>query len=350
MPTACALCGTRDGPVSTGLSVCRDCIIEHPTAAQQIVSLRRAALRRKLGLPASPPVTPGGIVCKRCHNRCRIAPREVGFCGVRRHEGGRLIGGDPTGATVHWYRDPLPTNCVADWVCGERDATRGHNLAVFYYGCSFDCLFCQNWQHKQWPNGHAARSAEELAAAVRPDTACICYFGGDPTPHLPHSLEAAELARTRHNVRICWETNGSMERPLLEQMMHLALETGGTIKVDLKAFDPTIHRALCGVPNARVLETVAFLAKSRRQRRFPPILVVSTLLIPGYVTPDEVAAIASFLATLGVDIPYRLLCFSPQYAMSDLPTTSVDHARGALAAAKAAGLTSVSAGNVHLIA
>jgi hypothetical protein len=30
---------------------------------------------------------------------------------------GRLVGGAPTRGNLSWYFDPLPTNCVADWVC-----------------------------------------------------------------------------------------------------------------------------------------------------------------------------------------------------------------------------------------
>lgn len=344
----CELCGSSALPVSAALGVCRECIIRRPEA-REIYSPRRSALREKMGLPIAPPRSMAGVLCERCANRCRLLPGERGFCGVRRNHEGSLIGGDPGGAAVHWYRDQLPTNCVADEVCGERQATTGHNLAVFYYGCSFDCLYCQNWQHKHWPRGQPLASALDLAEAVNSDTACICYFGGDPTPHLLHSVAASGAARTRRRVRLCWETNGSMQRPLLEEIASLALDTGGTIKVDCKAWDRTLHRALCGVGNEQVFETIRYLCSLRERRPVPPLLAVSTLLVPGYVTPEEVAQIAAFLASLADDIPYRLLCFAPQYAMGDLPTTSEDHARRALAAAKLAGVRASSLGNVHLL-
>jgi pyruvate formate lyase activating enzyme len=140
-----------------------------------------------------------------------------------------------------------------------------------------------------------------------------------------------------------------MAHSLLERIAQMALETGGTVKVDFKAWDPLLHAALCGVPNGRVLETLRFLASLRGRRPDPPLLVASTLLVPGYVTPDEVGGMAGFLAALGRDIPYRLLCFAPQHAMVDLPTTSADDARGALAAANRGGLASVSLGNLHLL-
>jgi pyruvate formate lyase activating enzyme len=77
--------------------------------------------------------------------------------------------------------------------------------------------------------------------------------------------------------------------------------------------------------------------------------VASTLLVPGYVDAAEVGALARFIAGLNPDIPYSLLAFSPQFYLHDLPVTSQAHAEEALAAAKAAGLTRVRIGNIHLL-
>ncbi len=345
----CELCGTTAVPVSVALGVCRECIIRRPDEARRIYAPRRVARRERLGLPATPPRSKGGVPCDRCTNNCRLLPGEVGFCGVRRNDGGRLVGGDAEAGAVHWYRDPLPTNCVAGKVCGERGVASGHNLAVFYYGCSFDCLCCQNWQHKHVPAPPSQSSALKLAEAIRTETKCVCFFGGDPTPHLPHSIAAATAAQGRRPVRCCWETNGSMRRTVLEQAAHLALRTGGTIKVDCKAWDGSLHEALFGVPNTHVLENLQYLASLRGNRHDPPLLVVSTLLVPGYITADEVGAIARFLASLGTDIPYRLLCCAPQFAMRDLSPTSREHALSALGAAEAAGLRALGLGNTHLL-
>ena len=48
-------------------------------------------------------------------------------------------------------------------------------------------------------------------------------------------------------------------------------------------------------------------------------------------------------------IPYALLAFAPNCYMSDLPCTSVHHAREAEAAARNAGLDNVRIGNKHLL-
>jgi len=120
--------------------------------------------------------------------------------------------------------------------------------------------------------------------------------------------------------------------------------------MDLKAWNPYIHRALCGFDNLRVHENFRHLAeKWAPLRKNPPLLVASTLLVPGYVDEEEVFQIASFIAGLDPDIPYALLGFAPQFCLEDFPTTSLDQADACLAAAKRAGLTRIRVGNRHLL-
>ena len=46
-----------------------------------------------------------------------MAENEIGYCGLRRNNNGRIVGVSSTTGKLSWYHDPLPTNCVADWVC-----------------------------------------------------------------------------------------------------------------------------------------------------------------------------------------------------------------------------------------
>jgi len=299
-----------------------------------------------------------------CRNECRIADGAFGYCGIRANQKGRLVGGTPEAAAVSWYDDPLPTNCVADWVCpggtgagyprwAYRDGPEhGYvNLAVFYEACSFDCLFCQNWHYREGAR-KPRHTSDELAAAVLPQTACICFFGGDPTCQLPHALAASKSARDGNPgriLRICWETNGSMDPALLDRMLDLSLGSGGCVKFDLKVLDGKLHKALCGVDNRRTLENFARAARRTGERPDPPLVVASTLLVPEYVDTTEVEAIASFIAKLDPSIPYALLAFHGDFLMRDLPATSRTQAERCLGAAEAAGLTRVRIGNVHIL-
>jgi pyruvate formate lyase activating enzyme len=135
----------------------------------------------------------------------------------------------------------------------------------------------------------------------------------------------------------------------MDRAVALSLASGGCVKFDLKAHDDCLHRALTGVTNAGTLRNFARAASRFRERPDPPLVVASTLLIPDYVDPGEVAEIARFIARLNPGIPYVLLGFGPAFLFPDLPRTSERHVAEAVAAARAAGLTSVHVGNRHLL-
>ena len=350
-PATCEVCGRTSPLIAGHLGVCGTCIRDRPTEALPRAAQAHAAARREFGLPEAVPNTAGGIECPLCANTCRLGEGESGFCGLRRNEGGRLqhLAGRPDRGVLHWYRDPLPTNCVADWVCSGHQQPGCHNLAVFYGSCTADCLFCQNWHYRQMdPVKSPSMSSQELAAAANPRTYCFCAFGGDPASQMPHALAAARLL-ARRGVCICWETNGSQNSRFMGCATELSLASGGCVKFDVKAVDENLYRALTGVSNQGLLDNFARVARRARERPEPPLVVASTLLVPGYVGSQEVRRIARFIADLDPDIPYSLLGFAPQFFMADLPCTSVRHAEEAEAAARDAGLTRVHVGNRHLL-
>ncbi|MGC8874736.1 MAG: radical SAM protein [Chloroflexia bacterium] len=346
---ACRLCGATHPPVAAFLGVCVRCLREGREEAMLLAEAAHRKSRATFGLPPETPTGPG-VACRLCVHGCRIPPGGTSACGLRENRDGRLVhrAGTPRAGLLHWYYDPLPTNCVADWVCPGHRAVGRMNLAVFYGACSFDCLGCQNWHYRRLQPAKDLLSAEELAARADPRTACTCFFGGDPTPQMPHALAVARLLAAR-GVRICWETNGSMEPHLLDRALELSLQSGGIVKFDLKAWDDRVHRALTGVTNRRTLENFARAATRFRERLEPPLVVAATLLVPGYVDSVEVGALARFVASFDPEIPYALLAFAPAFFFSDLPTTSRAHAEEAFRAAEEAGLRRVRLGNRHLL-
>ncbi len=349
--SVCLNCHRSASITSAALGVCSSCVQSDFAAVRGRVASVHAKSRREFGLPPEPPRTDGGIRCSLCGNECVIGEGQRGFCGLRTVENGRIrhLAGTPSKGLLTWYRDPLPTNCVAAWACEGRRHPGSHNLAVFYESCTADCLFCQNWHFRQTtPEPHRTTSATVLAAAANERTFCVCYFGGDPASQMPHALAASKLL-AQNGVRVCWETAGTMHPKLLDAALRLSLASGGCVKFDLKAFDEELHLALCGISNRRTLANFARAAAWSRERPGLPLVVASTLLVPGYVDPDQVAKIAGFIASIDPHIPYALLAFAPHFHMHDLPYTSISHARDAEATARAAGLSNVRIGNRHLV-
>jgi len=312
----CAICGKR--PAAKVIGACSDCLRSLPEG--ELSPAFHKAPREKLSLPEVPPKVPAGPKCHLCANECQPGPGKKGYCGLRKNAGSKISGiSSPTTALAHIYLDPLPTNCCAAWFC-EGSEERGSNLAVFFYGCNFDCLFCQNHSHKRLDEAPLLTEEMIVRAALLPEVRCVCFFGGSPEPQLPFAIRVSRriLEESDKKKRICWEWNGCGHPRLVEKAVELSAESGGTVKFDLKCFHRHISLALCGVENHRAYENFSLV-----WRLFPKgdLLTATTLLVPYYVDKQEVGEIARFISEQDRDIPYSLLVFHPDYLMTDLPPT-----------------------------
>ncbi|MFX1451026.1 MAG: radical SAM protein [Promethearchaeota archaeon] len=356
---------------SKNLGVCYDCIIKRPSESIKITNKLHEISRNSFSLPPAIPYDNNGKKCGLCSNDCKIPSQGLGYCGLVKNEDDKIkrLAGSTEKGLLQWYYDPNPTNCVAAFVCpagtgcGYPDFanTSGpeygySNLAVFYGACNFDCLYCQNYQYRQMPKKLSPIvSSKELAEKVNKRVSCICYFGGDPSPQMPHAIKTAEIALNRARekgqiFRVCFETNGGMKWALMKKAAELAFNSGGCIKIDLKCFNENLNIALCGVSNKQTLENFKKLGEMVERRPEIPFLIGSTLLVPGYIDVIEVREIAQFIKDINPDIPYSLLGFFPHYYMNDLPLTSKNHAQRCLEVAKSVvGLENVKIGNVHLL-
>jgi len=140
-----------------------------------------------------------------------------------------------------------------------------------------------------------------------------------------------------------------MNPELLEEMVGLSLTSGGCIKFDIKAWNESLHTALCGVSNKRTKKNFEWVAQWIKKRPEPPLLIASTLLIPGYIDEEEVREISKWIASLNPEIPYALLAFYPQFFFKDLSTTSRSMAFHCKEVAEGEGLRRVRIGNLHLL-
>jgi pyruvate formate lyase activating enzyme len=265
------------------------------------------------------------------------------------------------------YIDPHITNCCASYFCpggtGIGYPNRAHspgpeygyaNLSVFFYGCGFDCLYCQNASHKQLDQAESIGIKQFIALVGEdPRISCICYFGGSPEPQLPFAIRVMEICRERFPHRIlrqCFEMNGNANSSLLKRAATLAAQAGGIIKFDLKAYSDSLSRALSGVSNQASLRNFAMLADTLpfEDSTYPP-LMATTLLVPYYVDEKEVAGIAQFIKSLNRPaLEYSLLVFYPRHLMTDLPVTPLQQAQRCYDAARKY-LKKVHVGNLGLL-
>lgn len=343
----CSLCGREFDYISKILPFCKECILKNFEKIKNEIERIHENSRKKFNLPGFPPLR--GIKCGLCKRNCRLGEGEYGFCGLRKVENKRLIhvGGLKNGFYRYYY-DPLPTNCVADWVCSGHNKRGYYNLAVFYESCSLNCLFCQNYHFRYLrPEKEIPSSPQRLIGAINSSVYCICFFGGDPTTQALHSLEVAEEAMKR-GIVVCYESNGLWNEKILERVLNVVKNSGGYLKFDIKAWNPEIYFSLTGYDGKDVFENfkkcVEILKKDAKNH-----LCASTLMVPGYIDEEEVFKIAKFIAEMDEEIPYALLAFSPHFEMNDVRTTKRMEAEKCVEAAKKAGLKNVRVGNVFLL-
>jgi len=283
------------------------------------------------------------IKCGLCSNKCGLEEGDIGLCGPRGVKNGKMFSlVSSEKAILHSYEDPLPTNCCNAWFCAASKLT-GTNLAVFYYGCNFDCLYCQNWEHKLIDRGEVVSLEEMVERAMLERIKCICQFGGSPEPQLPFAIRFSEEVLKRREIMVCWEWNGAGKEDLVLKAAKLSHDSGGTVKFDLKAWNDNLHRILTGRSNKQTLKNFENIFD-----RHPDVISATTLLVPYYVDEEEVECIARFIASLSDEIPYSLLVFHPDYRLSDMPVTPREQVRKCYNAAKKY-LKRVYVGNVYLI-
>ncbi|MFX1473867.1 MAG: radical SAM protein [Promethearchaeota archaeon] len=364
--TRCSIC-KREAPIAEVLPVCVECLRAERPAAEELIH-QAHQWRKKIKLPVFPPQNSTGVKCTVCANNCTIPEDEQGYCGLRSNNAGKLESEvSATQALMHYYLDPHVTNCCAAYFCPAGTGVGypnsaynagpeyGYaNLAVFFYGCGFSCLFCQNASHKQISRAKHITSNQFLSVIQdNPRISCVCYFGGSPEPQLPFTINVMERCNELFNERIlrqCLEMNGNATPSLMRRAGLLAAESGGIIKFDLKAYSTSLNRALCGVSNEMTLKNFSMLAETLQfENRSHPPLMATTLLVPYYVDEFEVAQIAKFIKELNQpSIEYSLLIFHPQHLMRDLPVTPLAQAQRCYDAAKE-HLDKVNIGNLGLL-
>ncbi|TFG04523.1 MAG: radical SAM protein [Promethearchaeota archaeon] len=372
----CKFCGKNNKYISETLEVCRECIIngDWNSIHEHVLNVHEE-VRKMANLPGSPPKRESNVKvkCNYCINECSLSVNDVSYCGLRniqKNDTGELPFPSKSKAYIHGYLDNNPTNCCNSWFCpagtsngypqfsshaGPEYGT--YSYAAFLYGCTFDCLFCQNYSHKFFSKRNL-EDAEEIADQIvkNEKITCLCYFGGTPESQLPFSIHLAELILDKIKkqdlnriFRVCWEWNGSGNQHLIEKCMKIALKTGGNIKFDLKSYHEKLNMALCGISNSRTLQNFECLAKKYfGTRPGLPEMSACTLLVPGYLVQEEVEQIAKFISKIDNEIPYSLLVFHGDYQMKDLPITPRKQAESCLKVAKKY-LKNVHLGNKFLL-
>lgn len=289
--------------------------------------MREAMLWEKLG--------EGKVHCFLCSHHCKVLHGKRGICGVRENVGGKLY-------TLVYDRvvarnvDPIEKKPLFHFQPGS------FSFSIATPGCNFRCQHCQNADISQMPHDAHIIMGEAISPETLVDTAkranckSISYTYTEPTIFFELAYDTAKLA-AREGLKNVFVTNGYITREALETIkpyLHAA-------NIDLKSFSDAFYRKVCGARLEKVLDAI------RLYHEFGIWIEITTLVIPGHNdSPDELKAIAGFIASVDKAIPWHVTQFHPTYKLTDQPRTPVETLRMAREIGLSAGLRYVYEGNV----
>ena len=276
------------------------------------------------------------VQCGLCHHRCHISDGQRGLCGVRENQGGRLVS-LVYGRLVSRSIDPIEKKPLFHFLPGSL------SCSIATVGCNFRCLHCQNSQISQYPLVHGGAIAGELCSprevvveAVGSGCASISYTYVEPTIFYEFAFDCCRLAHDRGIANV-FVSNGYMTEGAARQIAPVL----DAINIDLKAFSDDFYQRICKARLTPVLENI------RLMHGLGVWVEVTTLIIPGLNDgEDELRAIARFLATISVDLPWHVSAFRPAFKLTDRPSTPAATLRMAREIGRAEGLRYVYEGNV----
>lgn len=249
------------------------------------------------------------VFCQLCPHNCHIKEGNTGICRVRSNFSGELYA-QSYGQISSIALDPIEKKPLYRFHPGSEI------LSVGSFGCNFSCSFCQNYGISLEEPETVYISPESLvykAHSLKPSgNIGIAYTYNEPFISFEYVLDCCKLNKDKglKNVLI---TNGYVqEKPLMEILPYI-----DAMNVDLKSFSSEFYRKLCGGGIDPVKRTIEVSSGKCH-------VEITCLIIPDLNdSPQEIEAMAMWIATLSPEIPLHLSRFFPRHKLLDKKPTSV---------------------------
>ena len=162
------------------------------------------------------------------------------------------------------------------------------SYTIFFSGCTFECVFCQNWDISTNPTSGIHMSPDMVARMIEDEVASeypsiqrfrkahfarnVNWVGGDPTSNLPFILEV--LRECSANIPQVWNSNMYLTEESLK-LLH------GAIDVYLTDFKYGNDKCALRLSNAP--DYIKIVGRNHRLARAQAEMIVRHLVLPGHV-------------------------------------------------------------------
>jgi len=289
----------------------------------------------------------GKVKCLTCAHECVIPLNGSGFCAVRKNVEGKLKLIVYGSANCVNARDPIEKKPLYHVMSGSK------TFSMATVGCNFACEFCQNDDLSQCTKdlkkkliaegnpdmldvevgalGYHISPKELVDKAVKSGCKIVAYTYNEPTIFFEYAIDTARLAH-EHGLLNVFKSNGFESERTVQKMIGVI----DAANIDLKSFRDDFYRHICHSRLQPVLDTI------RRLHDAGIWTEVTTLIVPGENdSDDELNAIAQFIASIDVNIPWHVTQFHPAYHMMDKKRTPIESVERAYKIGKKAGLNFV---------
>ena len=280
------------------------------------------------------PLSDKKVLCFLCARECKVSDGGVGFCLVRKNEGGKLyslVYAKACSANV----DPITKKPLSHFHPGALV------MSIATVGCNFRCRFCDNWVISQEKEikGYDLPPEQVVEAALENECQGISYTYTEPTIFFEYAYDSAKLAHDK-GLFNTFVTNGYMTPEAVRTIAPFL----NAATVDFKGGgDPEFYRTFSAVPSVEpIFEALEEMKKQGIH------VEITNLVVPKLGDSlERIRELAVWVKDhLGEDTPFHLLRFHPDYRLTDIPATTIQTLEKAYEAAKESGLNYVYLGNV----
>ncbi len=244
------------------------------------------------------------IRCTLCPYNCLIAEGHRGVCRIRSNKGGVLIA--ETYNTISAMNlDPIEKKPLYHFYPGSSI------LSVGTIGCSFQCMFCQNWELVEGSVPTHEITKEQLyEQAKQMDSIGLAYTYNEPFIWFEFVYDTAKFLHERGMMNVL-VTNGFVNPKPLEDITPYI----DAMNIDLKAIDDDFYKRLCKGKLDPVKHTIEYAINKGVH------VELTNLLVTGYNTSeDQIKRLVDYVASLGKDTILHFSRYFPSYKL-DAPTT-----------------------------
>lgn len=190
--------------------------------------------------------------CEFCERRCRVDRTEQrGACGVKE------------------------ASIASEFLHIGEEYMLIPSYTIFFSGCTFHCVFCQNWDISQNICGiyiEPQRLAEMIKARRAQGALNVNWVGGDPTPNLPYILKVLKFCD--ENIPQIWNSN-----------MYCSLETMKLLDgiIDLYLTDFKYGNDRCAERLSLVKKYMEIVERNHRIAYSQTDMLIRHLVMPNHI-------------------------------------------------------------------